>query len=113
MGQSESGAVMTATTCTHEWGDRGAAGNYWRECWLCGTVEDALRSVVLMKQGIAEMSARIAEGKPKTMTRKPMTPKAVRVPDELWKAAQTKADERGEYLSEVIRKALERYVSRK
>ena len=45
--------------------------------------------------------------------RKPMTPKAVRVPDGLWAAAQAKADERGEYLSEVIRKALERYVSRK
>ena len=47
------------------------------------------------------------------MSRKPMVPKAVRVPDELWKAAQTKADERGEYLSEVIRKALERYVARR
>ena len=46
-------------------------------------------------------------------TRKPMVPKAVRVPDELWRAAQAKADERDEYLSEVIRKALERYVSRK
>jgi len=47
------------------------------------------------------------------MPRKPMVPKAVRVPDELWRAAQAKADERDEYLSEVIRKALERYVSRK
>ena len=47
------------------------------------------------------------------MSRKPMTPKAVRVPDELWKAAQTKADKRGEYLSEVIRRALERYVAKK
>ena len=47
------------------------------------------------------------------MSRKPMVPKAVRVPDDLWRAAQAKADERGEYLSEVIRKALERYVARK
>ena len=47
------------------------------------------------------------------MTRKPMTPRAVRVPDDLWRAAQTKADERGEYLSEVIRRALERYVAKK
>jgi predicted HicB family RNase H-like nuclease len=47
------------------------------------------------------------------MSREPMKAKAVRVPNDLWKAAQTKADERGEYLSEVIRKALERYVSRK
>ena len=45
--------------------------------------------------------------------RKPMTAKAVRVPDGLWAAAQTKADKNGEYLSEVIRKALERYVARK
>ena len=42
-----------------------------------------------------------------------MVPKAVRVPDELWRAAQAKADERGEYLSEVIREALEKYVARK
>jgi len=47
------------------------------------------------------------------MSRRPMVPKAVRVPDELWRAAQAIANERGEYLSEVIRKALERYVSRK
>lgn len=46
------------------------------------------------------------------MTRKPMTPKAVRVSDGLWTAAKAKADERGEVLSEVIRKALERYVKR-
>ena len=47
------------------------------------------------------------------MRRPPIKPKSVRVPDDLWRAAQAKADERGEYLSEVIRKALERYVSRK
>ena len=42
-----------------------------------------------------------------------MTPKGVRVPDALWAAAKAKADERDELLSEVIRKALERYVARK
>ena len=46
------------------------------------------------------------------MSREPMVPKAVRVPDKLWRTAQTKADKRGEYLSEVIRRALERYVKR-
>jgi predicted transcriptional regulator len=46
------------------------------------------------------------------MKRDPIRPKSVRVPDELWKAAQAKADERGEILSEVIRAALERYVKR-
>lgn len=39
-----------------------------------------------------------------------MTAKSVRVPDALWAAAQAKADERGEVLSEVIRATLERYV---
>ena len=42
--------------------------------------------------------------------REPMKPKALRVPDDLWKAAQATADERGEVLSEVIRKFLETYV---
>lgn len=47
------------------------------------------------------------------MSRKPMRPKSLRVPDALWDAAQVKAESRGEVLSEVIRKALERYVARK
>lgn len=34
----------------------------------------------------------------------------IRVSDHLWQAAMTKATERGETLSEVIRRALERYV---
>lgn len=43
----------------------------------------------------------------------PGTPRrTIRVPDELWDAAQAKAQERGENLSDVIRKALERYVRR-
>lgn len=36
--------------------------------------------------------------------------RAVRVPDDLWKAAQAAADGNGESVSDVIRKALERYV---
>ena len=36
----------------------------------------------------------------------------VRVPDELWHAAMSKALKRGENLSEVIRRALEKYVKR-
>ena len=47
------------------------------------------------------------------MTRPPMKAKSVRCPDALWDAAQEKADERGEVLSEVIRAALERYVKSK
>lgn len=38
--------------------------------------------------------------------------RAVRVEDELWEAAKKKAAERGESVSDVIRRALERYVKR-
>lgn len=38
--------------------------------------------------------------------------RAIRVPDGLWHAAQAKAAERGETVSEVVRRALERYVRR-
>ena len=46
------------------------------------------------------------------MSRDPIKPKSVRVPDALWAAAQMRADERGEVLSEEIRKFLERYVKK-
>lgn len=36
--------------------------------------------------------------------------RSVRVPDATWKAAQTRAAEKGEPLSDVIRRALERYA---
>lgn len=43
----------------------------------------------------------------------PKTPiKCFRIPEELYAAAQAKAAERGESVSEVVRKALERYVRR-
>lgn len=38
--------------------------------------------------------------------------RAVRVDDELWNAAMEAAAARGEYLSDVIREALARYVKR-
>lgn len=41
----------------------------------------------------------------------PATPtRTVRVPDELWEAALRIAHDRGETVSEVVRRALERYV---
>ena len=44
----------------------------------------------------------------------PKTPqRTVRVPDEVWSAAKAKAEERGDNLSDVIRKALERYAKQK
>lgn len=46
------------------------------------------------------------------MNRNPRKTRAIRVEDELWKAAQAKADERGHILSEEIRKFLGRYVKR-
>ncbi len=43
----------------------------------------------------------------------PRTPlKSFRIPEDLYAAAQAKAAERGESVSEVVRKALERYVKR-
>ena len=45
--------------------------------------------------------------------RQPMPIRSVRVADNVWTAAQTKADERNENLSEVIRRALERYLKAK
>lgn len=44
------------------------------------------------------------------MTRDPI--RTYRAPDSLYRAAQAKADERGEVLSEQIRRFLERYVKR-
>jgi len=41
-----------------------------------------------------------------------VTARAVRLPDELWNAAKEKAAERGESVSDVIRRSLERYVKR-
>ena len=43
--------------------------------------------------------------------RKPMVRMTVRVPAKLRDAAMAKADENGEYVSEVIRRALESYVT--
>jgi plasmid stability protein len=45
------------------------------------------------------------------MPNQPKTPlRAIRVPDDLWRAAQAKAAEHGESVSEVIRKCLRRYA---
>lgn len=47
------------------------------------------------------------------MPNQPRTPaRSVRIPDELWRAALHKAEERGESVSDVLRRALERYVRR-
>ena len=40
------------------------------------------------------------------------TPRAIRIPDELWAEAKRVTAERGETVSEVVRAALERYVKR-
>lgn len=44
------------------------------------------------------------------MAKEPMKSRVIRVSDELWKAAKERADERGETVSEAIRKFLERYT---
>lgn len=43
------------------------------------------------------------------MSKEPMEKKAIRVPERLWRAAMKRADERGETVSEAVRKFLERY----
>lgn len=55
------------------------------------------------------MTSATMSGMPNTLG----TPRrTIRVPDALWGAAAAKAEERGESLSDVLRKALERYVKR-
>lgn len=53
---------------------------------------------------------------PATVGRVPNQPKtplrSFRIPDDTYRAAQAKAAEKGESVSDVVRKALERYVKR-
>lgn len=44
------------------------------------------------------------------MPKEPMKQHPIRIPDGLWSAAKKRADERGETVSEAIRKFLERYI---
>jgi len=45
------------------------------------------------------------------MPNQPKTPiRSVRIPDEEWRAAQERAAERGETVTDVIRRALRRYA---
>ncbi len=46
------------------------------------------------------------------MARPPMILRSIRVPKKLWEEAMRVAEERDENLSDVIRRALERYVKR-
>lgn len=62
---------------------------------------------------VASASSVYASGKLRRVPNQPKTPNRVfRIPDELYRAAQDVAAERGESLSEVVRAALERYVKR-
>lgn len=48
------------------------------------------------------------------MPNQPRTPlRSFRIPDELYEAAQAKAADKGESVSDVVRRALERYVKAK
>ena len=61
----------------------------------------------------AVFSASTATGAPMPDQPRPDNPaRAVRVEDGLWHAAKARAAERGESVSDVIRRALERYVKR-
>lgn len=39
------------------------------------------------------------------------TPRAIRISDDLWQAAKVAADERGDSISAIVRRALETYVT--
>lgn len=43
----------------------------------------------------------------------PMVMRSIRVPAKLWEAAKSKADEREESISDVLREALEAYLRRR
>lgn len=47
------------------------------------------------------------------MPKVPMVMRSIRVPARLWDAAKIRADERGESISDVVRKALERYLRKR
>lgn len=58
--------------------------------------------------------AREADGVMTPMPNAPKTPlRSFRIPDDVYEAAQAKAKERGETVSDVVRAALERYAKRK
>jgi len=44
------------------------------------------------------------------MPKEPMKSRVIRVPEPLWQAALKRADQRGETVSEAVRKFLERYT---
>jgi len=44
------------------------------------------------------------------MVREPKLNRVIRVPERLWTAAKARADQRGETVSEAVRRFLERYV---
>ena len=44
------------------------------------------------------------------MPKEPMKSRVIRIPDALWEAAKVRADEKGETVSEAVRKFLERYT---
>lgn len=44
------------------------------------------------------------------MAKEPMKNRVIRIPEALWEKAKERADEKGETVSEAVRKFLERYV---
>lgn len=59
------------------------------------------------------MTASTSTATPRRGHPMPDTPRAIRIPDDLWFAALEKARANGDTLSDVVRAALARYVARK
>lgn len=87
-------------SCGHGWLRHGPEMGGCIECRCIAVAPDESRASVLTAETMRAMRE----------THTP--PRSVRIPDELWQAAKTKAAENGETVTDVIVRALERYVKR-
>ena len=75
------------------------------EIFINQVIDDGRRIMMTTQAGIRA-------DKMRRMAKPPMVQKTYRVPEALYEAAMEKAEEQQENLSDVIRKALERYVKK-
>lgn len=64
----------------------------------------------LTREVIADLAAQTDEGHRRTLERMQVHPRSVRISNDLWGAAQRRASERGESVTDAIRRGLEDYV---
>ena len=94
---------------------RGVPADEWlkgsvlsRAAYNVGATDEQIEQARMILTRLASSTGTIG-----VMPNKPKTPiRTMRVSDELWESAQAAAASQGESVSDVIRKALERYVKR-